>query len=175
MRRGLIHIYTGNGKGKTTACIGLAVRMTGSGGKVLYAFMQKGRRSSEIAVLEAMENVDVFRICTIKKFSFQLNETEKIEYRRQHEEGLKKIMELYRSEKYDMVVVDELLGAIQEKAIVLADVLDFLKNKPKECEIIITGRQAPVELIAIADYVSEIKEIKHPYNNGVSARKGIEF
>lgn len=175
MKKGLVHIYTGDGKGKTTACAGLALRMAGSGGRVLYAFMQKGVMSSEVKLLETIPGVDVFQVCTMTKFSYLQNEEEKAEYRRQHTEGLRKIIGLCKNSKYDMVVVDEAIGAIHEKAIDLKTILELINTRPENCEIVLSGRKAPAELVDIADYVSEIQAVKHPFEKGTPARKGIEF
>lgn len=175
MRKGLVHIYTGDGKGKTTACAGLAVRMAGSGGRVLYAFMQKGFKSSEVKLLETVDGIDVLQVCTMTKFTYLQNAEEKAEYRKQHMDGLVKIGSMCKSGDYDLVIIDEMLGAIYEKAIGLEDALSFIQEKPEGCEIAISGRNAPDELIAVADYVSEIRAIKHPFDKGIPARKGIEF
>jgi len=175
MKKGLVHIYTGNGKGKTTACAGLALRMAGSGGRVLYSFMQKGVKSSEVKLMGTIENIDIMQVCTMTKFSYLQNTEEKLEYKRQHTQGLKKIIELCKSKKYDMVIIDEAVGAILEKAITIESVLELINKRPENCEIVLSGRKPPAELIAVADYVSEIKAIKHPFDKGISARKGIEF
>ncbi|MBN2557458.1 MAG: cob(I)yrinic acid a,c-diamide adenosyltransferase [Clostridia bacterium] len=175
MKRGLVHIYTGNGKGKTTACVGLALRMAGSGGKVLYSFMQKGFESSEIRMLRSIDGIDVYQVCTIKKFSHLLNEDERAEYRKQHEEGLIEISKRCMTGGYDMVVIDEAIGAVNEKALGIDELLTFIKEKPPGCEVVLSGRNAPVELIETADYVSEIIPVRHPFEKGISGRKGIEF
>ena len=175
MKTGLVHIYTGDGKGKTTACAGLALRMAGSGGKVLYAFMQKGVMSSEIKVLKGLDNIDVLQVCTMTKFTHLMNEKERSEYNRQHMEGMKEIISLCSGGRYDMVVIDELLGALKEKAVDVSLVGELLDKRPPSCELVFSGRNAPGFLIDRADYVSEIAGIKHPYENGVPARKGIEF
>lgn len=175
MKKGLVHIYTGDGKGKTTVCAGLAVRMVGSGGRVLYSFMQKGVKSSEIKLMETLRGIDVIQVCTMTKFSYLQNAAEKAEYKRQHTEGLKKIIQLCGSGLYDMVVIDEIIGAIHEGAVPLDLVIDLINTRPEGCEIVLSGRNAPPELIAIADYVSEITMVKHPFNNGTKARKGIEY
>lgn len=149
--------------------------MAGSGGRVLYSFMQKGVKSSEIKLLETLRGIDVIQICTMTKFSHLQNAEEKVEYKRQHTEGLKKIIQLCKSGIYDMVVIDESIGAIHEGAINLGMILELINNRPEDCEIVLSGRNAPPELIAAADYVSEIKMIKHPFNDGTKARKGIEY
>jgi len=175
MKKGLVHIYTGDGKGKTTACVGLALRMAGSGGKVLYAFMQKGVMSSEVKLLETISGIDVFQVCTMTKFSHLQNEEEKAEYRHQHTQGLMKIISLCKSGKYNMVVVDEAIGAVLEKAIDLEAVMELIQTRPDNCEIILSGRKTPVELTELADYVSDIQAVKHPFDKGIPARRGIEF
>ncbi len=174
-RRGLVHIYTGNGKGKTTACAGLALRMAGSGGKVLYSFMQKGFKSSEIKMLESVENVDVFQVCRIKKFMPFLNDDEKKEYIKQHREGIGKLTLLASQGIYDMVVIDEAVGAVNEKVLETEDIIGLIKKRSPGCEIVISGRNASAQLIEAADYVSEIQLVKHPYDKGIKARKGIEY
>lgn len=174
-KKGLVHIYTGNGKGKTTACAGLALRMAGSGGRVLYSFMQKGFKSSEVRMLEKIDNIDVFQVCTIRKFSHFLNEDEKKEYSRQHREGIREIVERASQGSYDMVVVDEAMGAINEKALGMDDIKELIQKRSPGCEIVLSGRNAPDELVGMADYVSEINLIKHPYEKGIKARKGIEY
>lgn len=174
-KKGLVHIYTGDGKGKTTACAGLALRMAGSGKKVLYSFMQKGFKSSEVKMLEKMENIDVLQVCTIRKFSHFLNEDEKKKYAGQHREGIRKIIDMASKGTYDMVVVDEAMGAVNEKALETGDIMELIQKKAPGCEIVLSGRNAPEKLIGLADYVSEIKAVKHPYEKGIKARKGIEY
>lgn len=175
MKKGLVHIYIGDGKGKTTSCAGLALRMAGSGGRVLYSFMQKGVKSSEVKLMETIDGIDVIQVCTMTKFSYLQNAEEKSEYRKQHTEGLKKIVNLCQSGIYDMVIVDEAIGAILEKAIALDTILELINTRPKNCEIVLSGRKPPAKLVAVADYVSEIKSIKHPFDKGIKARKGIEY
>lgn len=174
MNEGLFHIYYGNGKGKTTCCTGLSIRMAGSGGRVLYAFMQKGVKSSEVRLMETIENIDVIQVCRITKFSYLLNESEREEYRRQHEDGFDKIRETAGEGKYNLVVIDEILGALKENALKLSNVIEFI-DEPRNYDIVFSGREAPDELIERADYVSRIEEVKHPYQKGIKGRKGIEF
>ncbi len=175
MKKGLVHIYTGDGKGKTTACAGLALRMAGSGGRVLYSFMQKGIMSSEVRLLETIPGVDVIQICTMTKFSYLQNDEEKAEYKKQHTEGLREIVSLCKSGKYAMVIVDEAIGAIHEKAVNLKDIIELIETRPENCEIVLSGRKAPAELTEIADYVSDIHAVKHPFDRGIPARRGVEF
>ncbi|MBN1623921.1 MAG: cob(I)yrinic acid a,c-diamide adenosyltransferase [Clostridia bacterium] len=175
MGKGLFHIYYGNGKGKTTACTGLAIRMAGSGGKVLYSFMQKGVKSSEVRLMEKLENIDVLQVCKMTKFTFLMDEKERAEYNRQHREGLDEIIEKAGAGKYDLVVVDEMLGAIKEGAVDIDAVLKFVKNENRAYELVFSGREAPDLLVELADYASRIEEVRHPYTKGIKGRKGIEF
>ena len=137
--------------------------------------MQKGIKSSEVKLLETIDGIEVLQVCTMTKFSYLQNAEEKVEYQRQHTEGLKEIIRLSQSGKYDMVIIDEAVGAILEKAVTLETILELIKTRPKNCEIVLSGRKPPVELITVADYVSEIKAIKHPFEKGINARKGIEY
>jgi len=175
MQKKLFHIYYGNGKGKTTACAGLAMRMAGSGGKVLYAFMQKGVKSSEVRFMEKIEGIDVIQICQMTKFTFLMNEEERAEYRKQHRQGWEQVIRRAEEDGYDLVIVDELLGAIKEKALDIEDVMPVLKKEDRSYELVFSGREAPEELLEYADYASRIEAVKHPYNEGIKGRKGIEF
>jgi len=172
---GLIHIYTGDGKGKTTASVGLMIRALGYNKKILFIQMQKALPSGEIKVLENNKDIDVMRVCSITKFVWKMNEKEKQEYKQQHEDGFDKAIGIINQSNYDLVVFDEILGAIYEKVIDEKKAIEFLKNKPTKLEIVLTGRNASEDIIKIGDYVSEIKCIKHPFEKGVPPRKGVEF
>jgi len=173
--RGLIHIYTGDGKGKTTASIGLMVRFLSYGKKVLFVQMQKARPSGEIGFLEKNINIKIMRCTTIKKFIWKMNEEEKKEYIRQHREGFNKAINEIKNNEYDLVVFDEIIGAISQKAIIEKEVIEFLTHKEDNIEVVLTGRNASKNLIDIADYVSDIKCVKHPFKKGIISRKGVEF
>lgn len=172
---GLIHTYTGNGKGKTTASIGLIIRALGYNKKVLFVQMQKALPSGEIKVLEKNTNVDIIRVCKIKKFVWKMDEKEKEIYKKQHIDGFNEVIEILNKKEYDLVIIDEILGAIYEKVIDEKKLVDFLVNKPNKLEVVLTGRNASLKVIEISDYVSEIKCIKHPFEKGVPPRRGVEF
>lgn len=172
-RKGLIHIYTGDGKGKTTCSLGLGVRAVGSGRRVFMLQFLKSWGSSEHNV-----KIDGLTIRTVEekvKFVFNMDEEERAENRRLNEETFKSVIETVVNEGYDMLILDEVIGAIMMEQIGLDTVVDFLKSKPSELEVVMTGRDAPDELVELADYVSEIRKIKHPFDKGMPARKGIEF
>lgn len=174
METGLIHIYTGDGKGKTTAAIGLAVRCVGSGRKVVFTQLMKGNHSSERNVLENIDGVYVVPAQKSFGFSWNLSEEGKDEakkaYTRQFQDAIAKA----EAEGCRMIIFDEVMSAYNNDMIDRDVVLSFLQNKPTEWEIVLTGRMPEPELVALADYVSEVKKIKHPYDAGIPSRKGIE-
>ncbi len=172
MKQGYVHIYTGNGKGKTTAALGLGLRAAGAGNKVHMLQFMKGRRYSELNSLEHVKN---FTISQHGRDEFVDKEKpEKIDIDLAHE-GFSKAKELIKKNIYDMIILDEINVAIDFNLISLGDVLQLIEEKPEKLELILTGRYANHELIKIADYVSEILEIKHPYQKGVITRRGIDF
>ena len=171
VEKGLVHIYTGNGKGKTTAAVGLACRAAGAGKRVLVAQFLKGRDTGELASLK-MLGVRVLRT-DVKKFVLSMSEEEKAECKAGQEACLRAIREM--AADYDLVILDEILGAISMEMVGLEDVVNLIRNKPEPGELVLTGRGAPEELIALADYVSDIQCVRHPYEKGIQARRGIEF
>jgi len=170
--KGYIQIYTGNGKGKTTAAFGLALRAAGAGKKIFIAQFVKGQIYSEIRALEKFhENI------TIEQYGlecFIVNEPkqEDIDLARK---GLKDVADIIRNGDHDLVILDEANIALYYKLFTVEELLDILKSKPEHMEIVITGRYAPPELIEAADLVTEMREIKHYYVQGVPAREGIEY
>ncbi|WP_213075130.1 cob(I)yrinic acid a,c-diamide adenosyltransferase [Fervidobacterium pennivorans] len=170
-QKGYIHVYTGNGKGKTTAAFGLALRAVCAGKKVYIGQFIKGMRYSELDAPKYLPNLVIEqygRDC----FIFNSLTEEDIKLARQ---GLEKIARIIKSGEYDVVVMDEVNVAVYYKLFQPADVVEILKNKPEHVEIILTGRYAPQEFIDIADLVTEMREIKHYYQKGVLAREGIEY
>jgi len=169
--KGYIHVYTGPGKGKTTAALGLALRAMGAGFNVHMIQFMKGRRYSE---LESIKNLSNFSISQYGRDEFVKKEKpEKIDIDLA-QKGLAHAKEIIKSEKYDMIILDEINVAVDYNLIDLADVLNLIKEKPKNLELVLTGRYAHHEIVKNADYVTEMLEIKHPYRDGVEARKGIE-
>lgn len=171
---GLIHIYCGEGKGKTTCAVGLTVRASGNGLKVLFMQFLKTGTSSELKVLAGLDGVDILETTPVKKFSFQMTEEEKNETKRISAKEVDDAKKATENGAYDMLVMDETLGAIEAGLLDEKVVLDFLKNKPEHLEVVLTGRYPSDELVGLADYVSRIDKVKHPFDRGVQARKGIE-
>lgn len=172
IEKGLIHVYTGHGKGKTTAAIGLGVRATGNGLKVIMIQFMKGRRYSELDALENIKNFTVIQFGRDEFVSKQNPEKIDIDLAIEGFEYTKKIIKDW---KYDVIILDEINVAVDFNLIPLDDVLNLLSEKPENIELILTGRYAHQEIIRVADLVSEILEIKHPYQNGIQSRKGIDW
>lgn len=172
--KGLIHIYTGDGKGKTTAAVGLAVRASGAKKKVLFCQFLKGRDTSELAPLKTL-GIELMRAEKVQKFFQQMSEEEKKICVKSHQLCYNTIKDKMLSSFYDMIIIDEAFAAIHFGLIDAEELLYLARQKPQSLELVFTGRNAPKEFIALADYVSQIKEVKHPYQKGISARKGIEY
>ncbi|WP_455529910.1 cob(I)yrinic acid a,c-diamide adenosyltransferase [Ruminococcus sp.] len=171
----MLHIYCGNGKGKTTAAIGLTIRANGSGMKTAFFQFLKNGSSSEIGILEKLENNTVICCTKCTKFTFQMNDQEKQAISKVHTDMLMKACSLIENEGTQLIILDEFLDAYNKKLIdtVLAD--SFIKDCSDKAEIVITGREPPEHFMKAADYITEMKAVKHPFNNGISARKGIEY
>lgn len=171
---GLVHIYCGEGKGKTTCSVGLSVRACGYGLHVLFMQFLKSGDSSELKILKSLPGIDVLGTKPIKKFSFQMTEEEKEETRRINSEQFADMVKMLENDHYDMLVLDEVLGAIEAGLLDDRLIVNFLKNRPEQLEVVMTGRYPTEELEELADYVSRIDKVKHPYDKGIPARAGIE-
>lgn len=167
----MIHIYTGDGKGKTTAACGLALRAAGCGKNVFAVQFLKDGTSGEICAFESFKNIKVMSTET-KGFLWDMTDEEKKETKAAHDKLFKTAVQ--KAADFDVIVFDEILGAISAGMIDEGAVVDFLKTNP-EPEIVLTGRGASKALIELADYVSEIKCVKHPMEKGIPARQGIEY
>jgi len=171
---GLIHIYFGDGKGKTTTGMGLVVRAAGFGYKVLLYQFMKNNKTSERNILENIENITIIDGLEQEKFSFQMTVEEKQERRTFYSQQFEIIIQKAVEEEYDVLFMDEIIYTISAGLLNEGLVLDFLKNKPENLEVILTGNTPSPAMIEAADYVSEIRKRKHPYDKGQRARGGIE-
>lgn len=171
--KGLVIVITGNGKGKTTAAFGQALRAVGQGFKVFVVQFMKGRKYGEFkAAKKYLPDITV-RLSGLDSFVMRENPTPiDIELA---EKGLQSAQKAIRSGKYDMVILDEINVALDFKLIDLKEVTDLIRNKPAGLDLILTGRYAPQQIIELADTVSEIKEVKHHYAAGIKDRPGIEY
>ena len=173
-RRGLIHLYYGDGKGKTTAALGLTIRAAGSGLRIIFVQFLKSHGTGELSIIENIPNITVLRGKEGTQFSFSMSEEQKEKTKLVHNENLKKAMELAALGNCDMIVLDEAIGAYGRDLIDKQLLETFVQNKPDQLELVLTGRNPASWMINCADYASEIKKIKHPYDNGIPARNGIE-
>lgn len=170
--KGFVHIYTGNGKGKTTAAFGLALRALGASKKVFIAQFVKGKMYNEIrAIRKYLPDIKIvqyglgcFIIDTPGETDFKVAQ-----------EGIAEVKKVISSGKYDLIILDEIFIALFYKLIDNLEIIDIIKNKPFETELVLTGRYASEDIISLADLVTEMKEVKHYYTKGIEAREGIEF
>lgn len=169
----MIHLYCGDGKGKTTAAVGLAVRAAGSGMKVLFVQFFKSGNSSEVDVLASIGGIETCHP-TIHYGRFKtMNDNQKTEIHTHYSEILTDIIR--RADRFDLIVLDEAVSACGYGMIDPKTLTEFLRNEGVRREIVLTGRNPIPELIELADYVTEMKKIKHPFDGGIAARKGIEY
>lgn len=166
----MIHIYCGNGKGKTTAALGLCLRAKGRGKACLWTSFLKDYNSGEFMgelpfCLEQGQPVS--------GFVWEMNQTQLGQLSLEHTQRLNKIKNM--APEYQLIVLDEVFGAIQAKVLQSQDVLGFLHSLPPNIEVVLTGQNPPLEFVQLADYVSVIQAQKHPYQTGQTAREGVEF
>ncbi|NUM25732.1 MAG: cob(I)yrinic acid a,c-diamide adenosyltransferase [Candidatus Buchananbacteria bacterium] len=167
---GKVHVYTGDGKGKTTASLGLALRAIGAGYQVYIVQFLKGQDYSELTSLKPLKEITLKRFGQ-KSFIIKKAKPTDIALAKQ---GLAWARRVIKSKKFDVVILDEIFLAVFFKMLKVSDLVSLIKIKPKNVELILTGRRAPAAVVALADYVTEMKEVKHPYKKGVVARRGIE-
>jgi cob(I)alamin adenosyltransferase len=174
LEKGLVHIYFGDGKGKTSSAIGLGIRALGSGLNVCMIQFLKSWGTGEIETLKKLEpEFKVVRLESKKGFINELNDKQKEILAAEIQTELLYAEEL--SEKCDVLILDEVLGVLENKLISIEQLKKFIINKPLNLELILTGRILPSELVSLADYISEVKNVKHPNGTGIFARKGIEY
>lgn len=170
MEKGYIHIYTGNGKGKTTAAFGLALRAALAGKKVFIGQFVKDMKYNETKIENYLDNIEIKQL---GRGCFIYENPEDID-KDIAKKALEECSSLLSSGDYDLVILDEINIALYFNLFELADVIRALKNKAKKTEVVLTGRYAPRELIDMADLVTEMVEIKHYYSQGVLSREGID-
>jgi cob(I)alamin adenosyltransferase len=172
-RRGIVQVYTGNGKGKTTAAFGQAFRAVGQGLTVCIIQFMKGRKYGEYITAERLSPDIVVHLAGLDSFVMRDNpaplDVELVG------KGLALAREAISSGKYNMIILDEINVALDFKLVNIAEVLEIINNKPQQLDLVLTGRYAPPEILAAADTVTEMREVKHHYNAGIKDRAGIEF
>lgn len=176
MEIGLIHVYYGDGKGKTSSAIGQGIRAIGQGLKVIMIQFLKGYSSGEMKSLSRLEpDFKVFNFEKERGFYINLNDKQKEELKMEIANAIKFGKKIFDTQECDILILDEILGVIENKIIEKEEFIKFIESKPDNMELIITGRKLPDYLKEYADYISEIVEIKHPYHKGIEAREGIEY
>ena len=171
--KGLVHIYCGDGKGKTSAAIGLAVRAAGRGKKVLISRFLKTDDSGEVMILKEIPGITVLPCEKSFGFLFRMSEEQKKEAASYYQEQFEKTVKM--AERYDLLILDEMMASISGKMVPEERVLQFLQENPENLEVVLTGRNPSDRLKEEADYISEILAVRHPYEQGIPAREGIEY
>lgn len=172
---GLVHIYTGDGKGKTTAAIGLATRALGGGLQVCYVSFHKRPQLYGYTEMDSLRTLGATVINLAQGHPHLDRSIDATVIAQEAAQGLKQISELIAEKHFDLLIMDEIIISVRDEYIEEDILVDFVTNKPAHLELVITGRSATPRLIELADYVSFVQKIKHPYDKGIASRKGIEF
>lgn len=172
---GRVHIYCGDGKGKTSAAAGLAVRAAGRGRKVLIARFLKNDDSGEVRSLSGVPGICLMPCEKDFGFFFRMSEEQKKEAGEYCSGLFRSAWDRAVREKFDMLVLDEIMAAMKYGLVREEEVRSCLRERPYGLEAVLTGRDPSPEMVSLADYVSEIQKVKHPFDEGVTAREGIEF
>ncbi|MCC8128001.1 MAG: cob(I)yrinic acid a,c-diamide adenosyltransferase [Clostridiales bacterium] len=173
--RGYVHLYCGDGKGKTTAAIGLAVRAAGHDRKVLISRFLKNDDSGEVAALKRIPQITVLPCRESFGFAFRMTEEERKRAAVYYTGQFRETIRMAADGSFDILILDEILAACQYELVAEAELLDFLGNRPASLEVVLTGRNPSEAVREQADYISEIRMERHPFSRGVTARKGIEY
>jgi cob(I)alamin adenosyltransferase len=175
MKKGLIQVYTGPGKGKSTAAIGQAVRAAGHGLKVGFLSFFKDPEAFGYGEYKSLEKLGIRTFLFAKRHPHFYRELDPNDVSRECSRGLGFIKELFRDPSWDMVILDEINIAVRDGFLREEDVLSLMGAKPEKLELVLTGRGVTEKIVEKADLVSEVKEVKHPYSQGVRSREGIEY
>ncbi|MGL4383628.1 MAG: cob(I)yrinic acid a,c-diamide adenosyltransferase [Bacilli bacterium] len=171
--KGLNHLYCGLGKGKSTAATGLIVRMLANDRKVLLVSFLKDGTSSEIKLLKEYPNMVIKNPIMMKTFFFMMNDDEKADCIKEHQQLMDWLK--FEMNSYDLVVLDEIIDALNLGIISEEQVIDLLENKEEQVELVMSGRNPSNKIIEHADYYTEFTAVKHPFEKGIKARLGIEY
>lgn len=170
-----VHLYCGDGKGKTTAAVGLAVRFAGRGGKVVLAQFLKDGTSGECRALAKLGNVTMLAVNPARKFSFQMTDEEKTQTADAIQRTFSAATGYAVRESAGLLILDEVCAAISCGFLEEQAVLDFLDSRPDTLEVVLTGRDPSDALQSRADYITEMAKRRHPFDDGIAAREGIEW
>lgn len=175
METGLIHVYHGDGKGKTTAAVGLGVRASGCGKRVIFSQFMKGQETGEIEALGHLPNVTVLRSQKDFPFYSQMSDEQKQEITDIHNDILDKLAEIVASKQAELIIMDEITYPYNWELINRDRFLQLMEACKGNVELVLTGRNPDDIMLDKADYITEMRCLRHPYEKGIKARKGIEF
>ncbi|WP_300386517.1 cob(I)yrinic acid a,c-diamide adenosyltransferase [Clostridium sp.] len=176
LKNGYVQVYTGNGKGKTTAAVGLAVRAAGNKYTVYMVQFLKGNEFGEVKIAKKLAPFfNIYRFEKKRGFFWTLNDEEKVELKEEVQKAFEFCKESLKQEKCDILIMDEIMGVLSNELISEEQLLELIDIKPSNIELVLTGRNAPKSIIDKANLVTDMKDIKHYFNNGVTSREGIEF
>jgi cob(I)alamin adenosyltransferase len=176
LKKGYIQVYTGDGKGKTTAAVGIATRAAGNEYKVIMVQFLKGGSTGELESAKKLQPYfSIHRFEKPRGFFWTLNDEEKAELKKEIQEAYEFCLKQLEERNCDILIMDEIMGALGNKLVTEEQILELMNRKPEDVELIMTGRNVPEKIIERANLVTEMKAIKHYFNEGVPARKGIEF
>lgn len=176
MEKGLVQIYCGNGKGKTTAAIGLGIRAIGNKLKVIMIQFLKNDNTGECMTLKTLEpQFKVFHFEKKRGFTWTLTEEEKTELKNEIKMAMKFAKKVMDTGECDILILDEVLGAVAGGFLTAEELCELIDDKPEHVELVLTGRNAFEGVVSRADYISQIDAVKHPMKKGIDARKGIEY
>ena len=175
MEKGCVQVYTGKGKGKTTAALGLGLRAVGGGFKVTMFQFLKGVYSGELDSTPLLGGYfKIIRLAEANKFFSALSEDEKEKLKERLQEEMVQVREVLREKSCDLLILDEIMAAIHGKLLRVEDVCDLIQSRPPGMEMVLTGRNAPQEILDRADLITEMCCVKHYMDHGVMARRGVE-
>ncbi len=172
---GLIHVYTGDGKGKTSSAVGLATRALGSGFRVCYCSFHKRPEKYGYTEIESLRRLGADISVFAKGHPHLDRSINENEIRREVAEAITYLRNLLKEKPIDLLILDEILISVRDRYLDEAVLLDFIKNKPPHTELVLTGRGATEKVMELADYVTFCRKLKHPYDNGITSRRGIEY
>jgi len=175
MKKGYVQVYTGDGKGKTTAALGLGLRAAGGGFKVIMFQFLKGAHSGELDSVPCLGGrFDIIRLAETKKFFGSMNDAEKEELKKRLKHELEQVRSVMAAESCDVLILDEIMAVLHAELLTIEEVCALIDARPSGMELVLTGRSAPPDIIDRADLVTEMRCVKHYMNAGVNARSGIE-
>ena len=175
MEKGYVQVYTGEGKGKTTAALGLTFRAAGRGKKVLFIQFLKGIKTGEQISMGENENIEHIKMAETVRFFNTLSREEQAELKSRTQREWKDLKNRVAEDSKGVLVLDEIIAAMHHGLVEEEDVIELIKNRPLQMEVILTGRSASENILNEADLVTEMKNVKHYYHKGISSRIGIEY